>query len=102
MEKCLFTHARHHLAAASYILDKYEDALKGADKLSEDEMEAKKEELKHRTADVSRCWAKFGIYLLEKSKQEMETDVDQPEKLKVKETTISNTDVRVVTLGVLF
>ncbi|CAL7949028.1 unnamed protein product [Xylocopa violacea] len=42
-----FSQARHHLAAASYILQR------------------------HRSADVARCWAKYGILLMSLSKQRL-------------------------------
>lgn len=81
MERKQYTQARHLLAAASYMLDKHEEELKW-DELSEDEAEAKKEELRRRGADVSRCWAKYGIFLLEQSKNPDQEEVEQPEELK--------------------
>lgn len=82
MERKQYTQARHLLGAASYMLDKHEEELKW-DQLSEDEAEAKKDELRRRGADVARCWAKYGIFLLEQSKNsDQEEGVDQPEELK--------------------
>uniref|UniRef100_A0A1B6C4E5 KIF-binding protein n=1 Tax=Clastoptera arizonana TaxID=38151 RepID=A0A1B6C4E5_9HEMI len=62
IEQNAFTEARHHLAAASFILDKAASNLEP--NLTEEEIEAKKEQLLHRNADVERCWAKYGIALL--------------------------------------
>lgn len=70
MERTLFKQARHHLAAAAYILDEYEENLKHLEG-SEEEIESKKEEFRHRSADVSRCWAKYGICILEYSKNRL-------------------------------
>lgn len=70
MERLLFKQARHHLAAASYILDAYEESLKNKTGTKE-EIESKQEELQYRSADVSRCWAKYGIFLLEHSKNRL-------------------------------
>lgn len=82
MERILFTQARHHLAAASYILDNYENSL--SDMVgTEEEIECKKEELRHRSADVSRCWAKYGIFLLEYSLNKL--SAPQPENEKITE-----------------
>lgn len=75
MEQNGFKQARHHLAAASYMLGAYEDGL-NATVESEDEHEAKKEVFKHRTADVARCWAKYGLLLLSTSKDRLMNHVD--------------------------
>ncbi|XP_053989058.1 KIF-binding protein [Hylaeus volcanicus] len=68
--------AKHHLAAASYILQKYEDVLKvqSLNDGGSEEMEAKWENFKHRSADVARCWAKYGILLMCISKQRLLDD----------------------------
>ncbi|KAL0267502.1 UNVERIFIED_CONTAM: hypothetical protein PYX00_009754 [Menopon gallinae] len=79
MERILFTQARHHLAAASYILEKYENSLKDMTG-TEEEIEGKKEELRHRSADVSRCWAKYGIFLLEYSTNKLCSPQSEKEK----------------------
>lgn len=70
MEKGGFRQAKHHLAAASYILNKYEDELKGLD-VSDEAVAAKWESFRHRGADVARCWAKYGILLLSTSKERL-------------------------------
>lgn len=68
-----FSQARHHLAAASYILQKYENILKQkTENNGEDEaLAAEWENFKHRSADVARCWAKYGILLVSLSKQRL-------------------------------
>ncbi|KAK2584008.1 hypothetical protein KPH14_006465 [Odynerus spinipes] len=67
-----FPQAKHHLAAASYILKKYEDIMKEKHIETESEIAAAEyERFKHRSADVARCWAKYGILLLSLSKQRL-------------------------------
>ncbi|KZC15140.1 PREDICTED: KIF1-binding protein homolog [Dufourea novaeangliae] len=73
MENEGFTQARHHLAAASYVLQMFENTLKKKTEF-EGETEAiaaEWENFKHRSADVARCWAKYGILLLSLSKQRL-------------------------------
>ncbi|CAG4949325.1 unnamed protein product [Colias eurytheme] len=71
-----FFQSRHHLAAASTILDQYEAKLLEDD--SNDEvMLAKKEQLKHRSADVARCWAKYCILLMTASKTRLMNDAER-------------------------
>ncbi|XP_046753046.1 KIF-binding protein-like [Diprion similis] len=70
MEKGGFRQAKHHLAAASYILQKYEDELRSLDD-TEEVVAAKWETFRHRSADVARCWAKYGILLLSTSKERL-------------------------------
>lgn len=73
MENDAFSQARHHLAAASYVLRKYEDILNKKTENDKDSeiVAAEWEEFKHRGADVARCWAKYGILLLSLSKQRL-------------------------------
>ncbi|XP_076274326.1 KIF-binding protein-like [Rhynchophorus ferrugineus] len=71
MEKCGFKQARHHLAASSYILDKYKREEIDIDCEHNDEFDAKLETFNHRSADVARCWTKYGIFLLSKSKERL-------------------------------
>lgn len=75
MEKSGFKQARHHLAASLYILDKYKKQL---DEITErnESYDAKVENFKHRSADVSRCWAKYGLLLLVKSKERLLLNAD--------------------------
>ncbi|XP_012166936.3 KIF-binding protein [Bombus terrestris] len=73
MENTSFTQARHHLAAAAYILQKYEDILKEKTKNNgeSEALAAEWENFNHRSADVARCWAKYGILLLMLSKERL-------------------------------
>ncbi|XP_047119876.1 KIF-binding protein [Schistocerca piceifrons] len=70
MEKVGFKEARHHLAAASFILDQYEGEM-GHMNCNEEELAARGERLAHRRADVTRCWAKYGLLLLSNSKERL-------------------------------
>lgn len=78
MEKNAFPQARHHLAAASYILDQYEADLE-LQEGSDEALEAKRERFKHRSADVARCWAKYGLMLLSSSKERLMSEVNEDE-----------------------
>nr|CAI5818873.1 unnamed protein product [Callosobruchus analis] len=79
MEKNGFKQARHHLAASLYILQQYEDKLRNT--VEEDEVYlAKLETFKHRKADVARCWAKYGLNLLAKSKERLLNHTDDIDK----------------------
>lgn len=71
MEKGGFRQAKHHLAAASYILQKYEDELNNLGDTEEEVVAAKWETFRHRSADIARCWAKYGILLLSTSKERL-------------------------------
>lgn len=79
MERNGFKQARHHLAASSYILDKYEETLNQLTEHSE-ENDAKIENFKHRSADVARCWAKYGLLLLSTSKERLLKHTDDINK----------------------
>jgi hypothetical protein len=57
--------ARHCLACAEFI---YQEAL---DKDNIDSSEETKEKLKQGTADIERCWAKYGLALLDSSKSKI-------------------------------
>ncbi|XP_038214477.1 KIF-binding protein-like [Zerene cesonia] len=70
-----FFQSRHHLAAASTILDQYEAKL-SEDSTNDEVMLAKKEQLKHRSADVARCWAKYCILLMTASKTRLMNDAE--------------------------
>lgn len=70
MEKNGFKQARHHLAASSHILDEYERELNDIIEHN-DEQDAKAETFKHRSADVARCWAKYGLLLLSTSRDRL-------------------------------
>lgn len=75
MEKNGFKQARHHLAASSYILEQYEKTLEEITERNE-AFDAKVETFKHRSADVARCWAKYGLFLLLKSKERLLNHTD--------------------------
>lgn len=70
MEKNGFKQARHHLAAASYMLAQFEANLSEVVEQGE-EFDAKMENYKHRSADVARCWAKYGLLLLSSSRDRL-------------------------------
>ncbi|XP_014489318.1 PREDICTED: KIF1-binding protein-like [Dinoponera quadriceps] len=76
-----FTQARYHLASASYILQKHRDALeaKGPKETSES-IAAEYETYHHRSADVARCWAQYGITLLGTSKERLLKRVEQEDQ----------------------
>lgn len=79
MEKNGFKQARHHLAASSFILDKYRDELNRVTEHNE-ENDSKLENFKHRYADVARCWAKYGLLLLSVSKERLLKNTDDLNK----------------------
>ncbi|XP_013183120.2 KIF-binding protein [Amyelois transitella] len=71
-----FYQSRHHLAAASTILDQYEEKLH--ESVSDDEVFlAKLETLRHRSADVARCWAKYCLLLMMASKARLMNDAER-------------------------
>lgn len=78
MENNGFKQARHHLSAASFILDKYESDLKQVEE-SDEIRAAKIEILRHRKGDVARCWSKYGLLLLNLSKNRLLECVDEEE-----------------------
>lgn len=67
--------SRHLLAAASYMLDKHEQNLCSSE-LSDDEKREKLDVLSHRSADIARCWAKYGLYILSTSKERLIQETD--------------------------
>lgn len=79
--------SRHLLAAASYMLDKYEQDVCAMD-LTEDQRKAKMDILNHRSADVARCWAKYGLHILSTSKDRLMQD-NEEEQAAVAEAGIS-------------
>ncbi|XP_037052408.1 KIF-binding protein [Bradysia coprophila] len=79
------TESRHHLAAASYIMGKYESQMLQPE-MSEDERSAVLEVFNHRSADINRCWAKYGLNLLLESRNRlMKDDEDDSDKDKIQE-----------------
>ncbi|CAN8031943.1 unnamed protein product [Ixodes persulcatus] len=71
-----FGAGRHHLACASYVLAQYATEL-DRDQSSPEHKEEKEETLKHRSADVARCWAKYGLLLLVASREEATGQKDE-------------------------
>ena len=71
-----FFQSRHHLAAASTILEQYEEKLGSAEN-NDEVFQAKIETFKHRSADVARCWAKYCILLMTSSKARLMTDSEE-------------------------
>ncbi|XP_055638886.1 KIF-binding protein [Toxorhynchites rutilus septentrionalis] len=69
---CL-SQARHLLAAASYMLDRYEEEV-----IANETSAAIKADMvethSHRSADVARCWAKYAIHILATSKERLSRD----------------------------
>ena len=65
--------SRHHLAAAQYMLDKHESEMY-TDQQNEEERGAILERFRHRSADIMRCWAKYGLNLLSESKNRLIND----------------------------
>uniref|UniRef100_A0A8D8AJY9 KIF-binding protein n=1 Tax=Culex pipiens TaxID=7175 RepID=A0A8D8AJY9_CULPI len=67
--------ARHLLAAASYMLDRFEEEV--IPKETNSALKAEKIEThRHRSADIARCWAKYGIHILATSKERLCKDDD--------------------------
>jgi len=72
-----FPQARHHLAAASYILQKYWEILQEkGDRETSESIAAEYERYDHRSADIARCWAKYGIALLSTSRERLLQEVE--------------------------
>lgn len=70
-----FLQSRHHLAAASMILEQYEEKLRC---IEGDEVSlANMETFQHRSADVARCWAKYCILLMTASRARLMNDSEQ-------------------------
>ncbi|RZF39552.1 hypothetical protein LSTR_LSTR001073 [Laodelphax striatellus] len=93
MEKNAFQLARHHLAAASCVLEQYENTLSTND-VNEEQRGYLLEQYNHRSADVARCWAKYGIVLLSVSFDRLtsddyvDTSVTEPEFLEMQFSTL--------------
>ncbi|XP_075225325.1 KIF-binding protein [Lycorma delicatula] len=79
MEKSAFRLARHHLAAACYVLEQHETSLLASNDYNEEERAAMMERVNHRFADVARCWAKYGVVLLSASKDRLMSSDDYSE-----------------------
>ncbi|KXJ82756.1 hypothetical protein RP20_CCG011376 [Aedes albopictus] len=75
--KNYLSQSRHLLAAASYMLDRFEEEVipKETNPTAKNE---KIENHRHRSADVARCWAKYAIHILAASKERLcEDDVEE-------------------------
>lgn len=69
-----FFQSRHHLAAASTILEEFEEDLRTPEGNNDEVHLAKIETFRHRSADVARCWAKYCILLMTASKARLMDD----------------------------
>ncbi|CAD0200010.1 unnamed protein product [Chrysodeixis includens] len=70
-----FYQSRHHLAAASTILEQYEENLRCVE--GDEVSMANMETFRHRSADVARCWAKYCIILMTASKARLMGDSEE-------------------------
>ncbi|XP_055708877.1 KIF-binding protein [Phlebotomus papatasi] len=93
------THARHHLAAATYMMDGFEGRMLKPE-MSEEEKAAQLETFKHRYADVNRCWVKYGLYILSHSKERLMDDKDDggENEKKMKSLTLKDEDAMTFSL----
>lgn len=81
IEQDKFPQARHHLAAASCILEKYLEILKAkGTKETSESIAAEYENYDHRSANIARCWAKYGIALLGSSKERLLKKAEQEDQ----------------------
>lgn len=85
-----FPQARHHLAAASCILQKYWEILQAkGDRETSESVAAEYETYDHRSADIARCWAKYGIALLSASRESLLQKAEQDDQCS-EDTRLSN------------
>lgn len=66
-----FAAGRHLLACSSHVLNEYEKKLDAETSTSPEEKAEKEDKLRHRFADVARCWAKYGLFLLIASRENL-------------------------------
>ena len=72
LSKNCFQQSKHLLAAASFMLDKYSQELDDQRSVQNvDQYAANLENFKHRSADVSWCWAKYFIRILTSSQERL-------------------------------
>lgn len=91
IENDKFPQARHHLAAASCVLEKYSEILKAKNTEKCESIATENENFCHRSADIARCWAKYGIVLLSTSKERlMKKAEDEDESDDSKHAEVSN------------
>jgi KIF-binding protein len=77
--KNMLRQSRHLLAASVYMLDRYSDELEKKE-LTPEQREAAVENLKHRTADVHYCFAKYCIYIITTSIERLMQDDEESNK----------------------
>lgn len=97
LEKECFSQARHYLSAATYVLQNYQSTLTAIEAdVENEESAAKIENFKHRSADIDRCWVKYGILLLSASKErlllksENEDNAEQENTYEIDKTCLEN------------
>lgn len=71
--------SRHLLSAAQYMIDKHSSSLEENQELTEEQKNSQLETLSHRSADVTRCWAKYAIYILSTSHDRLMQDKEDEE-----------------------
>lgn len=71
--------SKHLLAASTYMLSQHSEEIEKKE-LTEDQREAALENLKHRTADIDLCYAKYYIYIIKTSIERLLQDDDDPKK----------------------
>lgn len=77
--KNMLKQSRHLLGAATYMLGNYTEELEKKE-LNEDQRAAAVENLKHRTADVDLCYAKYCIYILTTSIERLMQEKEESSK----------------------
>ncbi|GAB0100109.1 KIF-binding protein [Sergentomyia squamirostris] len=85
----MLKNARHHLAAATFIMEKFEGQMLKPE-MSEDETSAQLETFKHRMADVSRCWAKYGLFILSHSKERLMEDKETSDGAEIQNLSLTD------------
>lgn len=58
------------MAAATHIMEEFEKVMVKPE-MTDDEKNSIEEVFRHRSADVSRCWAKYGLNLLSDSRDRL-------------------------------
>lgn len=77
--KNMLKQSRHLLAAATFMLGDYSDQLDKKE-LTPDQRAAAQEQLRHRTADVDLCFAKYCIYILTTSIERLMQEQEESSK----------------------
>ncbi|KAL3193980.1 hypothetical protein MRX96_001898 [Rhipicephalus microplus] len=68
-----FAAGRHLLACSSHVLNEYQKKLDAETGTTPEEKAEKEDKLRHRFADVARCWAKYGLFLLIASREQLDS-----------------------------